>query len=107
MHLGQQPVPVWLDQRLWSDNWTGRHWREILAHRQDEVLLGRIQLSTHQGRPLATDSFLAKLEGVLNRWLRPLPVGRPKKRLQAPPVRKQQEAIVAGRDKRGGRRRNG
>jgi hypothetical protein len=33
----------------------------------------------HTGRPLASDSFLSKLETKIGRRLRPLPVGRPQK----------------------------
>ena len=77
-HLAQQPAPPWLDQTLWHGSRTAGHWRQILSHKQDQRLLGQIRLSTHRGRPLASDRFLAKLEGLLNRRLRPLPVGRPK-----------------------------
>jgi putative transposase len=34
------------------------------------------------GRPLGSDRFLAKLETLLGRRVRPLPVGRPKKPLE-------------------------
>ena len=33
---------------------------------------------THRGRPLGTDSFLSRMESLLGRRVRPLPVGRPK-----------------------------
>jgi hypothetical protein len=51
----------------------------------DEVHLWRtlgyvIRHSTHRGRPLASDALLSKLEQRLGRRLRPLPVGRPRKR---------------------------
>ena len=42
-----------------------------------EVL--RLRLRTQTGRPLGSDSFLAKLETALGRRVRPLPVGRPRK----------------------------
>ena len=38
-----------------------------------------LRLNTHRGRPRAADRFLGKLETKLNRRLRPLPVGRPRK----------------------------
>jgi putative transposase len=38
-----------------------------------------LRLNTHTGRPLGSDSFLSKLEKLLGRRVRPLPVGRPKK----------------------------
>ncbi|MCL5279774.1 MAG: hypothetical protein M1376_07700 [Planctomycetes bacterium] len=35
---------------------------------------------THTGRPLGSDRFMSKLETLLGRRVRPLPVGRPKKK---------------------------
>ncbi len=52
--------------------------------RQEEAELSSIRLATHRGRPLASDSLLSKLERRLGRRLRPLPIGRPKKRETAP-----------------------
>ena len=49
-----------------------------------------MRLATHRGRPLATDSFVSKLERRLGRRLRPLPVGRPKKR-KTPVGRRKEE----------------
>ncbi len=41
--------------------------------------VARLRLRTHTGRLLDSDSFLAKLETVLGRRVRPLPVGRSRK----------------------------
>jgi len=38
-----------------------------------------MELNIRTGRPLGSDAFISKLETRLNRRLRPLPVGRPKK----------------------------
>ncbi len=46
-----------------------------MREREGEEMAGRLRLSTHTGRPLATDSLLSKLEHMLGRRLRPLPVG--------------------------------
>ncbi len=54
-------------------------WPKKLKSRLTGEQLDSIRLNTHTGRPLASDSFLSKLEKKLNRRLRPLPVGRPKK----------------------------
>ena len=45
-----------------------------------EETLSAVRLNTHRGRPLASDRFLSKLESLLGRRLRPLPVGRPRKK---------------------------
>jgi hypothetical protein len=38
------------------------------------------RLRTDGGRPLGSDGFAAKLEATMNRRLRPLPEGRPRKK---------------------------
>ena len=47
-----------------------------------------VRLNTQTGRPLASDSFLSKLEHTLGRQLRPLTVGRPKKKKSEPRKRR-------------------
>ena len=54
-------------------------WRKELVDGLSDSELGRVRLSTHTGRPLGSDSFLSKLEKLLGRRVRPLPVGRPRK----------------------------
>jgi putative transposase len=51
----------------------------MLREGDDKETLAALRLNTQTGRPLASDSFLSKLEHTLGRRLRPLPVGRPKK----------------------------
>ena len=46
----------------------------------DEEGLARLRLNTRTGRPLGTDSFLSKIESLIGRRVRALPVGRPKKK---------------------------
>lgn len=99
-HLGQQPAPAWLDQKLWIATWTASNWRQVLSHKQDQVLVGQIRLSTHRGRPLASDKFLAKLEARLNHRLRPLPVGRPRSKQEDAPPPQAQQTGEAGTDER-------
>ncbi|MBN2271430.1 MAG: hypothetical protein JXN61_12500 [Sedimentisphaerales bacterium] len=55
-------------------------WRKELNAGIDEADIGRIRVNTHTGRPLGSDSFLSKLERILGRRVRPLPVGRPMKK---------------------------
>jgi len=58
-------------------------WRDSLAEPTDEALAAKLRLWTHRGRPLGSDRFVAKLERLVGRRLRPLPVGRPKKKKPA------------------------
>ena len=55
-------------------------WQDLLQRPEDARDLAAVRSHTHRGRPLATDSFLSKLESSLGRRLRPLPVGRPAKK---------------------------
>lgn len=54
-------------------------WRKELEAGLSDSELERVRLSTHTGRPLGSDSFLSKLEKLIGRRVRPLPVGRPRK----------------------------
>ena len=69
-----------LDLASWSGWVAGSDWEETLAEMLDKQALSTVRLSTHRGRPLGSDSFLSKIESLLGRRLRPLPVGRPRKR---------------------------
>ena len=55
-------------------------WRDALAAATDARQLRALRLSTARGRPLGSDSFISKLEHLIGRRLRPLPIGRPKNR---------------------------
>lgn len=92
---GEDPTSL-LDMGTWAAHWTGEAWQEALrqAPQADEV--AKLRLATHRGRPLATDSFLSKLERRLGRRVRPRPVGRPK---QAKPA-KQTRTNSASSDRR-------
>ena len=58
-------------------------WRDSLAQPTDEALAAKLRLWTHRGRPLGSDNFVSTLERLVGRRLRPLPVGRPKKKTSA------------------------
>ena len=64
----------------WRDMVEPTKWKDRLIEPEDRELLATFRRNTCSGRPLGTDSFLSKLEHKLNRRLRPLPVGRPRKR---------------------------
>jgi putative transposase len=69
-----------LDLRSWYDMISAEQWRKELNAGIDEADVGRIRVNTHTGRPLGSDSFLSKLEKLLGRRVRSLPVGRPTKK---------------------------
>jgi putative transposase len=68
-----------LDLGAWARSPAAKGWRQTLAERLKPEVVSTLRLSTHRGRPLGTDRFLSKIESLLGRRLRPLPVGRPRK----------------------------
>ena len=60
-----------LDLEAWNDLVSGVNWKEMLTHGDDKETLAALRLHTQTGRPLASDSFLSKLEHTLGRQLRP------------------------------------
>jgi len=91
-HGGGDDPSGLLDMTSWEQEMDPARWRRMLERPDDDRLARSLQLSTSRGRPLGSDRFVAKLETLLGRRLRPLPRGRPPKR---PPKR-----AVAGRRKR-------
>lgn len=84
-HTGGLDAAGLLDVRAWNDLVPGIHWKEMLTEADAKEVTSSLRLNTQTGRPLASDSFLSKLEHTLGRRLRPLPVGRPsKKKPEAP-----------------------
>jgi len=78
-HIGKPDRTGLLDLKQWRKQTAGVNWKEILQTPLPPEQQNALRLNTHRGRPLASDRFLSKLETKLNRRLRPLPVGRPKK----------------------------
>ena len=79
-HVGGKGRSELLDLGQWYDMISSEQWRKELDAGIDEVDVGRLRVNTHTGRPLGGDSFLSKLEKLLGRRVRPLPVGRPTKK---------------------------
>ncbi|MGB2824039.1 MAG: transposase [Phycisphaerae bacterium] len=75
-----------LDMSAWQRDAAGLDWRAALTQPQDEKVIASLRLCTSRGRPLASDSFVSKLEKRIGRRLRPLPIGRPPKK-KRPPVK--------------------
>ena len=54
--------------------------RQDVFFTEDDTIVEALRKAARNGRPLASDSFLARLETAVGRRLRPLPRGRPRKR---------------------------
>jgi putative transposase len=68
-----------LDLDQWRAMFPREQWRRILQRPEDERMTRQVRASLRTGRPLASDRWLARLEARLNRRLRSLPVGRPRR----------------------------
>jgi len=80
-HCGQGDATGLLDLPKWHNQLSPPgDWAEALARPQDEQVVAQFRRWTNRGCPLGNDSFLSKLERAIGRRLRPLPVGRPRKR---------------------------
>jgi len=79
-HVNEKERAELLNISIWNKMISAEQWRSELLSGIDEEKLNKIRLSTHTGRPLATDSFISKLEKMLGRRVRPLPIGRPRKK---------------------------
>ena len=72
-----------LDKILIGDDWLSEAERKSygeFVNRRDEKKEEIIRRATGTGRPLGLDKFLAKMEGLLDRYLRPRKRGRPSKK---------------------------
>ncbi len=72
------------DQRFLSNraNWTDRidDWSAWLRQKEDSVVVEELRRQTQTGRPAGSARFVARIERVLGRTLKPKPIGRPRKR---------------------------
>jgi len=68
-----------LDVTAWRAQMPPRQWRATLKEvARDKAVQEAIRRNTYTGRPLGTDSFLSKVEHLIGRRVRPLPIGRQK-----------------------------
>ena len=88
LHVDARSRSDMLNLLRWYDMISAVQWRKELADGLEDFELGRLRLNTHTGRPLGSDSFLSKLERLMGRRVRPLPVGRPSKDKKAKRKRK-------------------
>lgn len=78
-HTGEDDQSELINLSKWFKMISAKQWHRELVSGLDEKLINTIRLRTHTGRPLGTDSFISKVERLLGRRVRPLPIGRPKK----------------------------
>ena len=79
-HCGSADSAGLLDLAGWRSRQSPEDWQSVLLEGQEEPVLRILREGISRGRPLGSDSWLAKLERALGRRLRPLPVGRPRKK---------------------------
>ena len=77
-HVGEKDKSGVLDLNAWRQEWSARQWRRMLSESVDDSAVEVLRRHTSRGRPLGSDGFLSKIERLLGRRVRPLPVGRPK-----------------------------
>jgi len=78
-HCGKEKGNPLLDLPTWRERMTGTDWRATLkAVARDREAQETVRRHTYTGRPLGSDSFVSKVEYLLGRRVRPLPVGRQK-----------------------------
>lgn len=81
-HCGGKDASGLLDLSGWRRRWRVDRWKQELHRPEDAALVGRMRRCLLTGRPLASDRFISKLEALVGKRLRPLPVGRPRKTRQ-------------------------
>lgn len=78
-HIKNSDASGLLEMSYWQQISSLVDWREALKKVQAKDQVESIRHNTHTGRPLAEDAFISKLEKLLNKRIRPLPIGRPRK----------------------------
>ncbi|MDZ4859965.1 MAG: transposase [Candidatus Hydrogenedentes bacterium] len=66
-HTGGTDVARLLDFHAWQELAGAINWKEMLIQPDNKESVAALCLNTHTGRPLASDSFLTKLEHKLGR----------------------------------------
>ena len=77
---GQDPRGL-VDWDLWSELGGREDWREVLGptRLEENAAMAALRQATLTGRPLGSESFVKRLEGMFARKLDPKRTGRPKK----------------------------
>jgi putative transposase len=82
IHIGKGNGNGLIDKRKWLDTCAEMNWEQVLCQSQTDDEVEHIRGGTYRGKPLGSDSFVSKIEHFLGRRVRPLPVGRPKRKEQ-------------------------
>jgi len=82
-HVGRKDKADLIDMKYWQKLSRGLDWKKMLRQKLDIETITDFQTRYLRGRPLGSDKFISKLEIKLGRRLRPLPGGRPKKKLKS------------------------
>lgn len=77
-HCGMSSPDSVLQMNGWAKNGSVDWKATLVAMAKDDGGQDKIRTYTHTGRPLGSDTFLSKVECLLGRRVRPLPMGRPK-----------------------------
>ncbi len=84
-HCGAPDLARLLCMSEWRKEYTVERWREVLrTSAAEEFLAERLREATARGRPFGGEEFVEELERKAERRLRPLPVGRPRKKEEVP-----------------------
>ena len=75
-HVGGDDPWGLLDLDTWRKDWSAKDWRRMLKAGLDDVSVQAIRRTTSRGRPQGSEDFVSKVESLLGRRVRPLPVGR-------------------------------
>ncbi len=88
VHTGKSDAAGMINLRKWQLMSEGLDWKDILSRPEEKKEIHWLRQHSYTGRPLGSDSFMSKIEHFLGRRLRPLPVGRPRKKQQAEKAQK-------------------
>ena len=79
-HTGREDQFGLMDKSRWTQQSSHLDWKMVLREKLERLDIDKVRIYCRTGRPLGTDKFISKLETVVGRRLRALPVGRPKKK---------------------------
>ena len=69
-----------VERAAWRKCWGRGDWAAVLAEGQAQAELQALRRHTYTGQPWGGEAFVARLERRTGRYLRPRPIGRPRKR---------------------------
>ena len=79
VHIDKKSKSELINLSAWYEMISANQWKNSLLDGIDDSQVLSLRCNTHTGRPLGSDSFLSKMEKLLGRRVRALPVGRPGK----------------------------